>query len=368
MAFESASVNAIWLIGDQQTPVRLATTQTGVLADPVVSPTNGDEAVYVAITLSPAPGSAVIYLLDLANDTKTEILTLGKSTNPEPYWHPNGTQIVYRKETGSPATSDQVWEIRRVDRDGTNDTLLHSYTPPAGAFSYALTCPAYSPSGNYICFGKGLALSADDQLWVMNADGSNAQVVATALGDGTASLQWSSPYSHPSWQHSADVIGWCELGADTTESVWWRKVNADGTGLTTLLDTPHVSGKLQWGPSGRFCWLPDDSAMVGFRKEAIADPRWRLRKIMADGSGDAAIGTHYSYAYFNNNTYGGEEYAPQIYRSRPERIYWTPGDSGGALANQDVVSVLPDGSDLRTDDDGTVTPAHGYWSFTDIAD
>ena len=363
MAYESGTVDAIWLMGALMTPVRIASSAAARISDPMVSPIDPDEAIY-SVTIS---GNTTIRRVNLVTDVSTDIVSLtGSSHNPMQYWNPNGTQIVYRRATGAPATSNEVWEIRRVDRDGTGDTLLFTYTPVPGTFQEALTCPCYSPSGSYIAYGKGRAGVAD-QVWIMNSDGTGSALAASTGGDVTG-LQWTTPYTYLSWQHNADVLGWMDMQAGSADSSVWRKVNADGTGLTTLLTTAHVLGKVQWQGSGRFCWLPDDTAMVSFRVDGSTDPRWRLAKIDSGGAGSSFISSHFSYGTFTGNPFGqdGHNLAPLIFRNGDGRIYWSPGISTGVTINNDVVSVLPDGTGLRTDDDGTVTPAHGMYGFSGI--
>jgi len=233
-----------------------------------------------------------------------------------------------------------------------------------------LTCSAYSASGDYICFGKGLGAGTKDQLWVMQADGSSPGNVATVSG-AAAELQWSTPYCYPSWANNSDVLGWMEMPAGgAPEPNVWRKVNADGTGLTTILSdnsTFPPAPLVKWMGSGRFCWLADDSAMVSFKVDGSTDPRWRLIKIDAAGGGSSFLGSNFSYGNYTTNPYGQPSWrnTPAIFRGQftDDRIYWTTGDSGGGNLTIDVVSTDATGGDLRTDDDGTVTPSHGFLAY-----
>lgn len=354
ISFESAATNAIWLMGDLRTPVEMTSTRKGVLCDPMINPTDQDEAMFAFVD-----GADVkISRLNMANDTLTTVINLtGTSLNPFPYWHPNGTTIVYIYFTGT------AYEVRSVESDGSNDQLLYSSAAN-------LSCSCFSPSGDYIAFGKGFGTSTKDEVWVMQDDGSSPGVVATFVGSALA-LQWSTPYCYLSWANNSDVLGWMEMSAGgAPEPNLWRKVNADGSGLTTILSeaTSFPPAPLvKWMGSGRFCWLADDSAMVSFKVDGSSDPRWRLISVDAAGGGASFLGSNFSYACFTNNPYGqrAARWSPIVFRGQftDDRIYWTTGDSGGNPMGQDVVSVAPDGSDIRTDDDGTVSPAHGYLAF-----
>lgn len=356
----------VWLMGDPTlTPVRIPATNYIAIGSPMLNPVDANEMVFATVEFGSGRVSTV-YLVDLAaNSAQTVIAITDGASDPHPYFSPDGTKIVYRTSTGSPVTSDEVWEIRVIDKDGTNDTLLYTYTT-GGTFSQALSSPCFSPSGDYIAFGKGRA-GVGDEVWIMNADGSGASAVATTGGD-TSGLQWTTPYCFLSWAHSSDVLGWMDMqagGAPTNASVW-RKVNGDGSGLTTLLSTPHASSPLvRWMGSSRFCWLADDSGMVSYKVDATSNPRWRLAKIAADGSGDSWIGSHFSNGSGTANPYGQTSWtlAPTVYPLAPNgdgRIYWTPF---GASGSAQIQSVLPDGSDLRTDEDGSASPTHSRFGF-----
>jgi len=355
IAIESVSVNALWMMGDLRTPVELVNTRKGVLADPMVNPTNQDETLFAY-----ANGSDMrIATVDMNTGSVTDVLTLtGATQNPFPYWHPNGTTIVYIYFTGS------AYEVRSVESDGTNDQLLYTDTN-------VLTCCCFSPSGDYIAFGKGFSSSTKDQLWVMQDDGTSPGNVATILGPA-ASVQWSTPYTYPSWMNSSDVLGWMEMpSGGAPEPNVWRKVNADGTGLTTLLSdnsTFPPAPLVKWMGSGRFCWLADDSAMVSFKVDGSTNPRWRLIKVDAAGGGSSFLGSNFSYGNFTSNPFGQPSwrFSPIVFRGQftDDRIYWTTAAASGDPADYDVVSVDASGGDLRTDDDGTVSPAHGYLAFS----
>ena len=178
-------------------------------------------------------------------------------------------------------------------------------------------------------------------------------------------------YCYLSWANNSDVLGWMEMPASGAPAPnLWKKVNADGTGLTTLLSVNSSfppAPLIKWMGSGRFCWLADDSAMVSFVVDGSTDPRWRLVKVDASGGGQSFLGSNFSYGNFTTNPYGQASWrnTPAIFRGQftDDRIYWTTGDSGGSPINQDVVSVAPDGSDFRTDDNGTVSPSHGFLAY-----
>ena len=371
IAYESGSVNTVWMMGDLYVPERCFGTEASTSADVMVNPANPHEFVYCAWHFADSTQRNV-YLFDMRSNTKTLVKTVVSAEGQHPFacWNPEGTKFVYSKNSGAPLAGTKVDQIRVMDRDGTNDTLLYEYTPPPYEFGYGLTVPSWSPSGDYIAFGKGLGLSTQHQVCVMNADGSGVIVVSTSSSPGSPGHMWNGPYQNLAWQHGADVLGWGEMEAEMGGGVRWRMVNADGSGFAELGFTAHseVLPQVKDTGSSRFCWLPDNSGMLQFRSTGSTDPRWRLGMVAADGSGFSWIGSHYTYGTLTGNPFG-TDIRPFVFGSGDieYRIYWTPSSASTAFLSMDVVSCLPDGTDLRTDDDGTGPPAHGFHAIDTLA-
>ena len=118
--------------------------------------------------------SAGIQIIDGLNDTEGHVVRFD-NLDPfdyDPDWQPNGGQIAFMKQGAS------HWEIYVVNPDGTG---LNALTRPVTALVDALpsnVAPAYSPDGEQIVYLSNLG--ADNsagawQIWVMDADGSNAR-------------------------------------------------------------------------------------------------------------------------------------------------------------------------------------------------
>ncbi|HEX3047570.1 MAG TPA: hypothetical protein VHY08_22655 [Bacillota bacterium] len=91
--------------------------------------------------------------------------------------------------------------------------------------------PAWSPDGTMIAF------SANNGVWVMNADGSNVRSVTNLSG----------PASQPSWSPQGDRIafGVAENGNSKIYVIY-----VDGSGLIPLINDPAYDRDPSWSPNG----------------------------------------------------------------------------------------------------------------------
>jgi len=120
--------------------------------------------------------------------------------------------------------------------------------------------PAWSPDGTKIAFGS-VRNSADGDLWVMNADGANAQLLLTLPGDDI-DMSWA-PSSKLVFSHHQDV----KTGYDVYVF--------DPAAFTLMRVTTNAGGDF-W-PS----WSPDAARVV---YEARGKGSTRIMSILPDGT------------------------------------------------------------------------------------
>lgn len=157
-----------------------------------------------------------------ADGTEEKVLRAGL----RPVLTLDGTQIVFE----SPETPRQLWVM---NADGSNARQI-THEPMAHYWA------AWSPNGTQIAF------EYDTQLWVMKADGSDRRQLTTEKG------------RQPSWSPDGKQIAY---SSNRSGSYDLYIINADGTGDRRLTDTPRSARLPAWSPDGKSIIF--DSDMLG---------------------------------------------------------------------------------------------------------
>jgi dipeptidyl aminopeptidase/acylaminoacyl peptidase len=141
----------------------------------------------------------------------------------------------------APPLLDQIWS---VDADGTNQIRL------TNAPDNDNTQAAWSPNGDQVAYIRSTAGLNVNDLYVMNADGTDPRPVVTGIKIG----------SYPSWSPDGSKIAYVEnLG------IW--TVNADGSNQQPLIgEDPNGT---EFGTSPQ--WSPDGTK-IAFSKIIATDP------------------------------------------------------------------------------------------------
>ncbi len=131
-----------------------------------------------------------LFLLPASGEGEPRLLLLNAFT---PAWSPDGKKVAFSLEQPRGR-----WSVHVANADGSNDRQLTDPDLISGS-------PKWSPDGKLIAFDQFLDYGRNQQVFVMNADGSHTRQI-------TADPNWSC--GHPSWsQDGRQVAFGCRSSA-----------------------------------------------------------------------------------------------------------------------------------------------------------
>lgn len=205
-----------------------------------------------------------IWVMDADGSNPTPLTNLtaaGCDPTEDPQWSPDGTQIIFdsaRALDGSDAANtNSTSNIWIMSADGSNATPLTSLT----ADNSDSNMPLWSPDGTKIAYVSARALDGSNaantnnalNIWVMDADGSNAVPLTTTTANGANSmfLRWSPDGAKIAFASSKALDGSDAANTNSNPNIW--VVDADGSNampLTNLTTGGAVNVLPYWLPDG----------------------------------------------------------------------------------------------------------------------
>jgi Tol biopolymer transport system component len=142
-------------------------------------------------------------------------------------------------------------EISVMNSDGSNPVQITNN-------SVADNDPAYSPDGTQIAFARQNGVQYD--IWVMNADGSGERpIVASASSE-----------RYPSWSPDGNSIVYTRTLRGGGRDIWTAR--ADGTNARSIISTPGFDSEPAWSPVGnKIAFVHADS---GAAPDLAREPGW----------------------------------------------------------------------------------------------
>lgn len=296
---------------------------------PVTSPTDlmiapSDDVSFSPTSIAVSPASA---------SGSAPLTTVG--------WSPDDSQVYYLCDDN---TANKFMQFRRVDADGTNDTLILSTTIKDFASGAA---PRISHDGTKIAYLIDTDDSTRKGIWVMNSDGTgNTRIRAFGA-------VFASPLDFYGWSRDdAWLLFQYQQGSPAVRHT--TIIRPDGTDETDIFADTAGSNLFSMTPlwSQHSLFLPDGSAVAVKSSDFLNTSPPTPGLLATDGSE--------SFTAFPivDGLFSGP-----VLNYNGTRGVWVEGVGG---ASQRVVSCLTDGSDYRIEDDMTSsagTPPHDDFVF-----
>jgi Tol biopolymer transport system component len=286
-----------------------------------------EKIAFISDRLHYGQGSTDIFLMNEDGSQQQLLIDTG-GDDGEPAISPDGSKVAF---VSNFISGPGRYDIFTVNIDGSNLQQLTSYTLSARH-------PSWSPDGSKIAFsvegcgcGDGSGPFAEQDIYVMNADGSGAAPIAT---DGDVpGFSWA-----PVWSPKGDKIAFRyeqnSPGIAPDYSVIYV-VNADGSNRRIISDPKVLSASPAWNADGsRITFIVVDW-VYGIYNIWVMDANGSNRKpLTTDGRSAGPYFERDGYILF---TYwdGTHPYNYDIYRMNPDgpdvtRLTTDPGGDGGA--------------------------------------
>ena len=192
-------------------------------------------------------------------------------------------------------TSEGTWMSVDVSPDGRTivfDMLGDLYTVPiAGGAATRITTglphdmhPRFSPDGRRIAFVSDK--SGDNNLWVVNADGSDLRQISKGVADEFRTPEWTPDGKYIVVARAVPFMG--------LEKLWMYHIEG-GTGLEMVGGTPglRLMGPA-FGPDGRYVWYHQRNGSWQYN---AALPQYQLRVYDRETGTVTAMSARYGSAF-----------------------------------------------------------------------
>ncbi|HJQ50974.1 MAG TPA: hypothetical protein VJ838_10720 [Gaiellaceae bacterium] len=152
-------------------------------------------------------------------------------------YSPDGKRLVVTR------ASDTSYEIDTVKLDGSG---LKEITPDGTDFDFCTG--SWSPQGNEILYSAHVPDTDRSTIWAVHSDGTGTREIPIPGCGGNRSDSTSIGCSNPVWSPDGQKIMFVRHTLQPTEEFDLYTVNADGSGLFQVTNTPDLQeGGSDWG-------------------------------------------------------------------------------------------------------------------------
>ncbi|MGE5225986.1 MAG: TolB family protein [Planctomycetaceae bacterium] len=207
-------------------------------------------------------------------------LTGGSGYDFDPVWSPDGTEVVFVRDTPAAGGSSTTQLVLRA-RDGTERVLLECAPPRQSACGEPNSGnPSWSPDGSRLAWVGGASQSI---LQVMDlATGHVISLCRVRCGPGLSQITWSPNGQQVAFSNAGAVGAPLASAQDRTSRIWVQR--ADGSSPAVALSgsagcSAGAPGCLNVGPS----WSPDGD-LIAFVTVNVAAHTAVAATMRPDGS------------------------------------------------------------------------------------
>ncbi len=208
-------------------------------------------------------GTSNIWIINAdgtGSDPLTELTALGADSF-EPHWSPDNSKIAYLSsraldgsDAANPNGTENIWVM---NADGSNPAPLTQLTADGADASI----PEWSPDGSQIIFDSSAALNGSDaananftrNIWMMNADGSNRAPLTQLTADqaDAAFPQLSPDAAQILFLSSRALTGSDAPNTNNVVNVWVMDANGSNPSPLTQMTAQFViNNNARWSPDG----------------------------------------------------------------------------------------------------------------------
>ena len=202
-------------------------------------------------------------------------LTNNPAEDSLPAWSPDGTRIAFSSRSVDPAADVMV-----MNPDGTGVVDL-----TAGSRGVEDSWPSWSPDGSMIAFHSRRDDPAGEEIYRMNADGSN--VVRLTFNNGPSPGPPNPCDIFPAWSPDGTRIVWNSgRGSDNFGDIYTMRAS-DGGDIRRITSNPAIDQRCDWQP---LCTIYGSGDIAGTPGDDIIGGSDGPDRIAAGGGNDRVIG------------------------------------------------------------------------------